>query len=80
MRIAPHTAHLAALALTATVAAPVSALAHNTGHEALGMGAEIAHLLSDPGHLLLIGAMVAIVAVAWRALKKSRPGTRQNAD
>lgn len=53
-----HKLTIAAIALS-----PASALAHTSGHGEMSLMSELSHMLSEPMHIALIGAVVAAAAL-----------------
>jgi hydrogenase/urease accessory protein HupE len=50
------------IVLVSVVAAPETS-AHPAGHEAMGMGAALVHMVTEPDHLLVFGLVGVVVGV-----------------
>lgn len=57
----------------AAALAPAPALAHSEGHEEMSLAAELAHMLSDPLHLVLVAGAVGAVALIWVVVQMTAP-------
>lgn len=66
------------LTISTAFLAPTYAFAHNDGHAAMPLTAELAHMLSDPLHLGLIAAIAVAGAVIWKGVTTSKSEQTQD--